>query len=338
MGVKQRLLEAAYRVGLMDAFHRAAGKRRLTVLAYHRIDDPHAPGFDTFKPNVSATPEAFAAQMDFIRRRFHVVYDQQVVGWLRGENSLPPYPLLITFDDGYRDNLVNALPILRERGLPAIVFLATDYIGNDAPFNWDLAAYCFHHTAQSEADLPALGPQSWNGGGEREAVLNRLLARLKTLPDAESRAAYQALPWALGVEVPGRAFAGMHLSWDEVREMTLSGVSMGGHTQTHPILTRVSPDRAQAEIAGSKARIEDELGRQITTFAYTNGTPTDYNPAVESIVYKAGYEAAYTLVPGPARFDEVGANPFAIRRVFIGHRDTMPRFAAKVVGLARYFS
>jgi peptidoglycan/xylan/chitin deacetylase (PgdA/CDA1 family) len=245
---------------------------------------------------------------------------------------------LITFDDGYRDNLVNALPILRERGMPAIVFLATDYIGGDVPFNWDLAAYCFHHTTQSEADLPVLGHQSWNGGGEREAVMNRLLALLKTLPDAESRAAYQALPWALGVSVPGDAFARLYLSWDEVREMTLTGVSMGGHTQSHPILTRVSLDRVEAEVAGSKARIEDELGRVITTFAYTNGTLADYNPEVESIVYKAGYEAAYTLVPGPARFDEAQANPFAIRRVFVGHRDTMPRFAAKVVGLARYFS
>jgi len=338
MGVKQRLLEVAYRGGLFDVFHRAAGKRRLTVLAYQRIDDPHAPGFDTFKPNVSATPEAFAAQMDFIRRRFHVVYDQQVVGWLRGTDSLPPCPLLITFDDGYRDSLVNALPILRERGLPAVVFLATDYIGSDVPFNWDLAAYCFHHTAQSEADLPALGHQSWSSEAEREAVLNRLLALLKTLPAAESRAACWALPRALGVGVSSDAFAGLHLSWDEVREITLAGVAVGAHTQSHPILTRVSPDRVQAEIAGSKARIEDELGRPITTFAYPNGTPEDFNPEVEASVHRAGFEVAYTVVPGPARFDEAWANPLAIRRVFVSHQDTMPRFAAKVIGLARYFS
>jgi len=206
------------------------------------------------------------------------------------------------------------------------------------PFNWDLAAYCFHHTIQAEADLPALGHQSWSSEAEREAVLSRLLALLKTLPADESRAAYQALPRTLGVGVPDNAFAGLHLSWDEVREMTLAGVAMGAHTESHPILTRVSPDRVQAEIAGSKARIEDELGRPITTFAYPNGTPADFSPEVEESVYRAGFEAAYTLVLGPSRFDEVRANPLAIRRVFVSHLDTMPRFAAKVVGLARYFS
>jgi peptidoglycan/xylan/chitin deacetylase (PgdA/CDA1 family) len=338
MGLRQRLMEAAYQSGLLDAFHRVGGERRLTVLAYHRIDDPHAPGFDTFKPNVSATPAAFAAQMDFVRRRFNVVSEREVVGWLRGGDTLPAHPLLITFDDGYRDNLLNALPILRERGLPAVVFLATDYVGSDTPFNWDLAAYCFHHTAQSEADLPTIGHQSWNGEQSREAVMNRLLAALKTLPDAESRVAYQALPQALGVDVPGDAFAGAHLTWDEVREMAAAGVAMGGHTQSHPILTRISAAQARVEVAGSKARVEAELGRLVTSFAYPNGTPADFNPTVEAIVREAGFAAAYTLLPGPARFAEAQAAPLTIRRVFVGHRDTLPRFAAKVVGLARVFS
>ena len=88
-----------FRAGAFDVIHRLT-PGRLTVLAYHRVVDWNVPDFDTFKPVVSATPAAFAAQMDFICERFNVVSVSDVLAWLRGEKALPPYPALITFDDG----------------------------------------------------------------------------------------------------------------------------------------------------------------------------------------------------------------------------------------------
>lgn len=328
------VLNFLFRLGLFDAVHKL-WPPRLTVLAYHRIIDPYAAGFDSFKPNVSATPIHFARQMDFVRRRFNVVSAGDITAWLQGRQSLPPRPALITFDDGYRDNLDYALPVLRERQLPAVIYLATDYIGKASPFFWDLLAYCFYHTSKTEADLPLAGRQHWSDEKTRDAVLDSWLSLLKTLPDAEKWAAIKQLPEALEVLVADDAFADMHLTWDQVREMVAAGVDMGAHTQSHPILTRVSLEQARTEVHGSKARIEAEIDRPVTTFAYPNGQPSDFNAALQSIIREAGLGAAFTLVPGPARLNEVQQAPMAVRRVFIGYKDTLPRFAAKVMGIPR---
>jgi peptidoglycan/xylan/chitin deacetylase (PgdA/CDA1 family) len=308
---------------------------RLTVLAYHRIGDPNAPGFDTFKPNLSATPAAFAAQMDFIYQRFNVISGSELVAWLQGQHTLPPHPALITFDDGYRDNFECALPILQQRNLPAIIFLATDYIGNSAPFYYDLAAYCFHHTRQGQADLPLVGWRRWKDKNSQAAILADWLIALKKLPDDEKRMAIKQLPPALGVIVPPDAFAKLYLTWDHVCAMMRAGIEMGAHTQSHPILTRVRLEQARAELAGSRARIEAETGRTVTTFAYPNGLPTDFNSDIQDVLQQVGFKAAFTLIPGPAWLAEVQESPLAIRRVHISRKDTLPRFAAKIMGLPR---
>lgn len=326
------MLETCFRAGLFDTMH-TFWPERLTVLAYHRIVDPHPPTFDTFKANVSATPAAFAAQMDFVRQRFNVVAISDVLAWLRGQIPLPTNPLLITFDDGYRDNLDYALPILQARHLPAVIFLATDYTGQNLPFYWDLIAYCFYHTRQKEVHLPLLGRRRWQGDEKsRAAVIANWLPLLKRLPDAEKWEAVRRLPRALDVTVPEDAFAGLHLTWEQVRFMMEAGIEIGAHTQSHPILTRISPEQARREVAGSKSRIEAEINRPVTAFAYPNGLPADFSPALQSFLGQAGFEIAFTLLPGPTRPAEVRSAPFAIRRILIHHRDTLPHFAAKVMG------
>jgi len=327
-------LNLLLKTGLFDVFHRL-WPNRLTVLAYHRIDECHAPDFDTFKPNVSATPADFTAQMDYLQRRFNVVSNAQVTAWLRGEQSLPPYPALITFDDGYTDNFKYALPILQARNLPAIVFLATDYIGHKKPFFWDLTAYCFHHTRSHNADLPLVGMRPWADAAARTTVMKDWLARLKTLPDDDKWAAVRQLPAALQVSVPPDAFAGLCMTWEQVRAMTAGGVDMGAHTQSHPILTRVSLAQARTEVQGSKERIEIELNQPVTSFAYPNGLPSDFSPALQTMLSDIGLDAAFTLVSGPTSLTEARRAPMAIRRIFVGNRDTLPRFAAKLVGLPR---
>jgi peptidoglycan/xylan/chitin deacetylase (PgdA/CDA1 family) len=309
-------------------------RNRLTVLAYHRITDPHAPGFDTFKPNVSATPAEFAAQMDFVREHFNVVSSDDLIDWLDGKRSLPPYPALITFDDGYRDNYDHAWPILRERGLPATLFLTTGFIGTTKPFYWDLIAYCFYHTRKTEAELPPLGYLRWNDEASRDRVMKHWLGTLKRLSDAEKQAAVEQLPQRLDVTVKEDTFAGLLLSWDQVREMAVDGFTMGSHTESHPILTRIPIEQARAELEVSKARIEAEIGRTVRAFAYTNGMRSDFNVALQAILPQIGYRVAFTLLRGPATLSEVRNEPMAIRRVS-SYMYSLARFKVNLTGIPR---
>ena len=314
---------------------RVWGPRCLTVLAYHRIADPHQADFRTYRANVSATPANFAAQLDFLHKHFQPVSLAEVLAWLEEGRSLPRYPALVTFDDGYADNWSAAMPALRAHQTPAHIFLATAYIGQNRPFFWDLAAYCFHHTPLPEAELPGQGRVSWPDPQSKQSALENWLAWLKNLPDAAKWVALEQLPDQLHVTIPDNAFAGLHLTWDQVRQMAREGISFGAHTHTHPIMTRISLPQARHEANLSRARLQEELGQSVTTFAFPNGQATDFNTRLQDMLHQCGFRAAFTLLPGPNRARQARRAPFAIRRVAIHYRDALPRFAGKVMGLTR---
>ncbi len=333
--LKQKILSMALNTGLIR-FGRQLWSNSLTVLNYHRIEDPTRKGFDSFKPNVSATPREFDRQMQYLARWFHVISIDDLIQWLEHVTNLPPYAALITFDDGYLDNYSFAYPILRNHGFEAVIYLTTGHIETDAPFFWDLAAYCFFHTERDGVTFPNGTEKQWTTHLERDQILKSWIESLKVLPEAEKQAIVSKLPAKLNVSIPKDYFRNLMMSWDHVREMQLGGIAFGGHTVNHPILTRISLETAAAEISTSKQHIEKETGRPVLSFAYPNGMAGDINSQIENSVRAAGYKAAFTLLNGPSALAEVRANPLAIRRIFISNNHTLPEYAALVSPINRY--
>jgi len=335
--IKRKLMNLAYETGLIRA-GRGLWAKSLTVINYHRIDNPYRKDFDSFKPNVSATPEDFNRQMDYLSRWFSVVSMQDVLQWLDGQKELPSYAALITFDDGYLDNYTFAYPILRGHNFPALIFLTTEHIGTDLPFYWDMAAYCFHHTKRDQITFPDGTMGAWSNQEQLDRVSKKWIELMKTLPQAEKIEYVQRLPMALNVSVPAGFFKKLMMDWDQVREMQRAGIEFGAHTMHHPILTRISLDEVRAEVEGSKSRIEKELGQPALSFAYPNGQSSDLNDEIESIVANTGIRAAFTLLNGPSSQDEVKRDPFAIRRIFISYKHSLPEYTALLSPINRYRS
>ncbi len=335
--LKEKFFEIAFHSGLVR-LGRSFRKDSLTVLNYHRIDDPDRPDFDTFKPNVSARPEDFDRQMEYVAKWFNVVSTQDVVDWLHGKKQLPPYAALITFDDGYLDNYKYAYPILRKHNFSAIIFLTTNHIENDIPFYWDLIAYCFYNSKINHIEFPDGSRREWKSRAEAEQVSGKLIESLKGLTEDEKRAWVARVPEMLGVTIPAGFFRNLMVSWDQVREMSQNGMEFGGHTMNHPILTRIPLERAKQEIEGSKERVEKELGKKVVGFAYPNGLTNDFNRDIQKITEEAGCGVAFSLLNGPSPNVEVRREPFAVRRVFISHKHTLPQFAALVSWVNRYRS
>jgi peptidoglycan/xylan/chitin deacetylase (PgdA/CDA1 family)/GT2 family glycosyltransferase len=111
------------------------------------------------------------------------------------------------------------------------------------------------------------------------------------------------------------------LSWTEIKEMLRDGVTFGAHTQTHPMLTAVSPDRARAEIAGSRAELEQALGQPIRLFSYPHGK---YDATARSIVEQEGYSGACSTRAG---MNSPATPEFELRRTEVRGTDSFVRFA-----------
>lgn len=331
MGWKHIALGAFERLGGFGVTRRWLGADRLTVLAYHRVLDHRVPGFAGFAANVSAGPDSFAQQMKLVAGEYNPVSIGDVAAAADG-HDLPERALLVTFDDGYRDNHDVALPTLTEHSIPAVVFLATDHIGSGEPFWWDRVAWAFSRAESREVDLPLLGSTSWD---DSHAATVRWVAAAKRLSGSERDAAVAALGESLGISEPGATFADDHLDWNMVRAMQSRGIDFGAHTCSHPILARERPERVRQEVLSSVERVAEETGRRPLGFAYPNGLPGDYTEEAIDAVRDAGISVAFTLSPGPARRREYVGSPLRIPRIYLHHKDDRRRFAAKLAGVSR---
>ncbi|MFC1959485.1 polysaccharide deacetylase family protein [Chloroflexota bacterium] len=335
---KRHIANAALvRLGAARLLNSYWGPERLTVLNYHRIADVNSPDFDYYPANVSATPAMFDRQMAYVAAHFNVIDLPQLQRFITQGEPLPAHPLLITFDDGYLDNYIHAVPVLRHYGLPAVIFLLTGAIDNPTPPWWDACAYCFHHTTKTQADLPLLGPSDLSTPEQRSAIRETMIRRLKTLPDEQKQQALQDLQTALAVTVPD-SDPNLFMNWEHVREIAEYGIAGQPHTVTHPILTRIDPARMKQEIAQSCQAIVQQGQQEVLAFAYPNGTLHDYDQTALDTLRELDVSMAFTLTPGPMRAAEVRRHPLEIQRIFLGHRDSFEIFVMKTMGLPAVYT
>ena len=217
-------------------------------------------------------PDRFAEQLRMLRDRFRVVSLAELRHALAGGERLSR-AVAVTFDDGYRDNLLVAKPILEEHGLPATVFVTTGYVDSDRDFWWDeLEAFCASAGIASRdlwQELQALTHE------ERAERLDASWASIQTQRPASS----------------------LTLSADELQHLADGGlVGVGAHTVTHPHLSSLPVPAQRHEIEASKAYLSEVVGPQVRDFSYPHG---DFSPETRELVRSDGFETACTTHAAP---------------------------------------
>jgi len=284
------------------AFTRWLNRQSLRILMYHRFADR----------------AALARQCAHIRRHYNPVSMAAAAEWLHGGSSLPRNAVAVTVDDGYRDFHDVGYPVFAEYGIPVTVYLVTDFVDRKAWLWFDRVVYAFTQASVSESAIEMPDGQvlhfRLDSAAARRAAGQQVAERAVDLSAADRKLLAAGLPRLLRVELPAEAPAEYQpLSWDAVRKLAASGVEFGAHSKSHPILSAVAdPAELQDEIAGSKARIEAELGRPVLHFCYPNGRLRDIGPAALEAVRAAGMRTAVTAEPGLVR---AGADAFLLRRI-----------------------
>ncbi len=280
------------------SFWRAAVRQRaMAVLCYHRV----AAGGDALGLAVDETE--FELQMHVLARHRWlrpVTADAFCALW-RGEAEHDGrIPVLVTFDDGYRDNLTRAAPILLRHGIPAIVFVASGVL-DGRPLWYDVIARAIEtHREALLAQLPIASVPA--AGGARDWV-RALLA----LPGERWREACDVLH-RHGMKMD---WQGRYLSAEDLRTWLGLGFTLGAHTVTHPRLSAMTPAIASREIRDCREALKQATGRTVRYFAYPFGARGDYAPEHVSMLRESGFEMAFTTVAGPNR---AGGNAFEIAR------------------------
>jgi peptidoglycan/xylan/chitin deacetylase (PgdA/CDA1 family) len=264
---------------------------RLVVVNYHRVLARPDPMLDS-EPDVAA----FRWQMELLARSFNVLPLHEALQLLDA-GRLPPRAVCITFDDGYRSIHDLALPILKEYGLPATIFVTSGYLGDRNMWN-DRIIEAVQTLPAGQLDLSelGLGAYSLSSLDDRKSTLGRLTEESKYLIPAARNGLIARLEALVGDALAH----GLMLTPDMVVNLDREGIEIGAHTVTHPILTSLDDGSAKTEIIGSKEELETLLGKPVRLFAYPNGkVGMDFNDTHVAMVRASGYAAAFTTAIGP---------------------------------------
>jgi peptidoglycan/xylan/chitin deacetylase (PgdA/CDA1 family) len=300
----------------------------LRVVTYHRVAEPGRNPL--LNPRlVSAPPAVFEQHLRHLARRYHVVSLAEVLDAVQRRIALPRRAVLITFDDGYRDFLDAAWPLLEAQRLPAIQFVPTAYPGEpQREFWWDRLYRSFTFTSRTALDGTPLGRLELGSPAARRTGLAAVQETVKRLPHAEGMALVDHCVAALGDPGdPGRAV----LSWDELRDLQRRGLSVCAHSRTHPLLTRVAPETVRDEVAGSLADLKREMGGTSPVFSYPNGAHDDTTVAV---LRGLGVELAFTQVDGHNALQRL--DPLRLRRTNITRRSSPAVFRLRLLHYVTY--
>lgn len=309
---------------LAGALSPAGRRARLSVLIYHRVlerPDPYRRG--------DPTVAEFDWQMTLLAREFTVLPLADAVARL-ATGTLPARAACVTFDDGYRDNLTLAAPVLQRHGVPATFFVATDYLDGGAMWN-DCLIEAVAGAPEGTLDLADLDLPRFEltDTASRRACLNTLLPAVKHLEPAR-RADVVAL---VGERCRLSAPPQWMLTSPELRSLHRLGFEIGAHTCSHPILTRQDDATARRELADGRDRLAQIIGPAPRLFAYPNGKPgDDYDARHVAMARELGFDAAVCTAWGAARR---GDDAFQMPR-FTPWDATPLRFHARLVAnLAR---
>ncbi|MBC7797215.1 MAG: polysaccharide deacetylase family protein [Pyrinomonadaceae bacterium] len=305
-------------VALANGFRRSKSDS-LTILAYHRVAaDINEAERDSIRGLVISA-ESFRKHCLLLKENFQVVNFENAMISSKRETAKSRPLAVITFDDGYLDNYEKAFPILNELDLPATIFLPSNLIGkneilaHDKLFWLTKTAVETKRTGEIEAALREINVEDANNIAAIRDVL-KLTDKLVFLPFASREKLISVLEKRLNVTKYPSHYGLMN--WEMVREMSRNGITFGGHTANHPVLTLENDAVLHSEIVESKGVLEHHTNSQIGVFAYPNGK---HNENVLRHVKNAGYQIAVTTKRTINRF---GDNPLTLGRISLCEEST----------------
>jgi peptidoglycan/xylan/chitin deacetylase (PgdA/CDA1 family) len=280
-------------------------KHGICVIGLHRVLTDSERQRSSSLDAIVMREESFANTLEYLGRHFEVISLGTFIKNLREGSSGGKPQCLITFDDGWRDNLTTALPLLQRHAMPAVVFVVTSFIEQRQTFWVERLRRLWRDPklrVRLQQDLVAA-----DNSIPPDLEIENLIERMKHMPAAQRR---DLLEGSFNRADAGSPYYGDEMfTWEEAAILQRAGVDIESHTASHPLLVYESDETIAHELAESKRTLEEKLNKKVRAFAYPNGT---WDKRVRDLVEEAGYDCAFIIQRG---WHSPGGDPYAIRRI-----------------------
>ena len=317
------------RAGFVAAV-RHMNRDQIKILIYHSI----APQESRYVRGIRVTvkPTTFDEQLSYLKQHYRIISLHQLILELR-DGSVGEKTVVLTFDDGFRDNYEFAWPILRKHGVPATIFLTTDAIVH-SQISWDhrltYLANCVRMDylwKLASRRWPALADVPSNRIGQFMALVNYMINR--ALPADRDTFLAEAFR-SLGIADPAYRESELYLRWDQVREMAANGIEFGNHTCSHANLARLPESEQQREIVAARDAIAQVLPGRKFPFAYPFGGTRHFTELTTRIVRDSEHSCALL---GTNEANSRDTSLYALSRIKV-EEEPLSQFAARIEGLS----
>lgn len=340
MRIKNIFIQILGFMGIFRAFA-MINKKKLIVLMYHGVTRNHERSEVEDYNGDHIDWVDFKKQMAYLFRYYNVISAGDLKLNIVNGKSLPDNPVLITFDDGYRNNYTTAFPILKSFKFPAIVFISPEFISRKIPLWGDSVIYSLSNTEKESIDLQSYGIAELlyirNKFEKIKADKEIFMAMLNTDVEAR-RGVIRSITAQTGYDLSRDIFKYDDyalMSWENLKEMKAAGICVGSHGQNHLCLASLTDSKIQDEARLSTQEIRDKLGEAAVFFAYPWGGSYTYNDSVKKVLKDSGYICAFTSVRGLNNV-RAGVDWFELKRIGIEGKADFTAFKAAITGVDQF--
>ncbi len=316
--MKQLVMKLIRVSRILDAW-RFWNRKKITILMLHGISATKEKG--VWNPLWErVTPERLDAVLSQLSKHYNFISLSEAVEMLSGTIPMVNHGLVLTFDDGYRNNVTEAWPVLKRHSAAATFFVAAGFVETGKSFWIDRLDYALQQAPDSARLLRNRQFRFDFRGLSREQLQSqyrnlRLEVKKSAVDDEEMLSVFDAMSGALEIAA-GTTISDILDSdesvaiarWDELVQAASEGVTIGSHSVDHRQLARIPQALLDRQLVNSKKMIEEHLQQECRYFCFPNGS---FDEAVVASTRDAGYTAALTTVRG---LNKVGDNLFTLRR------------------------
>jgi peptidoglycan/xylan/chitin deacetylase (PgdA/CDA1 family) len=326
-----------------SGYLRRRGGAGPAIVTYHGVLPPGYEPMDPALDGSLVTAEALRQQLHLLKTHYNLISPEQFLQWCEAKQDLPPRSVMLTCDDGLRNTLTDMLPILQEAAVSCLFFVTGASLDDTPSMLWYEELYLMFLAAPGTIalELTQIGHMQGAGQGGKRRLWWDLVKKLSQYETAARQALVEQIRTRLGLpgnwgaqyrDPTGWGKRFLLLNGPELRLLAGSGMCIGAHTLSHPVLSQAPPEVARREILESRDRLEQYLGQPVWALAYPFGHGDTVTQREMDMAAQAGFACAFLNVDGG-----LGAEMprFALRRVHVTADMALPQFEAHVSGFYR---